>query len=79
MNPSDVQQQLKREPFVPFRVVMNKGQTLEIRHPELVQLTRTALFVFEPAADDTAIAEELAAICSLRNISTLEPLPGRAA
>ena len=79
MNPRDIQQQLQRQPFLPLRVVMNNGQVFEIRHPEMVQLTRTALFVFKPSPEDAGIAEELSAICSLRNISTLEPLPNQAA
>jgi len=79
MNPRDVQQQLQRQPFQPLRVVMNNGQVYEIRHPEMVQLTRMALYVFKPSTEDAAIAEELTAVCSLRNISTLEPLPNQAA
>lgn len=79
MNPRDIQQQLQRRPFVSLRVVMNNGQVYDIRHPEMVQLTHTPLFVFKPSAEDAGIAEELSAICSPRNISTLEPLPNQAA
>ncbi len=43
---------LKKQPFQPFRVVMSSGQTYEVRHPEMVALTRTDLLVGRGEVED---------------------------
>jgi hypothetical protein len=57
MRPEDLLLGLNAQPFQPFRLYMHNGRTLDVRHPELVQLTRTSLLYFTPAADPPDVAE----------------------
>jgi hypothetical protein len=63
---------LRRQPFLPFRLVMSSGQTYEVRHPEMAMLTRTDLLV---GLDDPGdgIPTEFK-ICSLLHVTAVEPL-----
>ena len=71
----EIRTRLRGEPFIPFRITMDNGQTFEVRHPELAHLSATgALYIHEPVDDEVAEVAGPAAVCELRNISTLEPL-----
>jgi hypothetical protein len=78
MTPSDLRAKLQEKPFQPFRIVMDSGQALEVRHPEFVQVTVSAAYVF-PLPTRGDISPGPPTVCSIRNISTLEPLPEKAA
>jgi len=52
MRPEDLRQFLGQEPFRPFRVTLTDGREYEIRHPELVALGRSSLFIGFPRPDD---------------------------
>jgi hypothetical protein len=40
------------EPFRPFRIHVASGRTLEVRHPEFVQMGRSILTVYAPPEND---------------------------
>jgi hypothetical protein len=63
---------LTQQPFRPFRVVMSSGKSYEVRHPEMVMLTRNDLLVGVDSDDDGFPAEFK--ICSLLHITAVEPL-----
>ena len=72
MRPEDVLFWIQAQPFRPFRITMNSGRTLDVRHPELVRLMRTSLLYFTPARDQPQVAERaemiglvLIELCSL--------------
>ena len=46
MRAEDILAYVRATPFRPFRIVMNSGQTYEIRHPEWVKVGRTTLLYF---------------------------------
>ena len=46
-----IQSDVKEQPFRPFRLNMASGKTFEIRHPEMIKVSKTFLVVFSPAAD----------------------------
>jgi hypothetical protein len=48
VRPEDILQWLQAQPFRPFRITMNSGRAIEVRHPELVRVLRTSLMVFRP-------------------------------
>lgn len=63
---------LDKRPFVPFRIVMSSGDRYEIRHPELVLLTRGYAWIgMRP--DDKGIPDD-AELCSLLHAVSIEPL-----
>ena len=52
MRPEDLLAWLRGQPFIPFRIVMNSGTTLEIKHPEFVRVLRTSFLYFEPTIEE---------------------------
>jgi hypothetical protein len=66
------QEFLRKQPFVPFRVVMSSGKEYAVRHPELVFLTRGHAWIgMRP--DDKGIPED-AELCSLLHVTAIEPI-----
>jgi hypothetical protein len=72
MNLQTFRELLTQRPFKPFRLVMSSGQTYEVRHPEMVMLTRTDILVGTNDPGDGIPAEFK--ICSLLHVSAVEPL-----
>jgi hypothetical protein len=68
---------LARRPFQPVRLVVSSGQSYEIRHPEMVFLTRTDILVGTGAADDGIPAEFK--IVSLLHVTAIEPIESTSA
>jgi hypothetical protein len=63
---------LSQRPFKPFRLVMSRGQTYDIRHPEVALLTRTSILVGIDESEDGVPAEFK--ICSLLHVTAVEPV-----
>jgi hypothetical protein len=40
MLPSTLQTYVRAQPFRPFRIIMNSGNTYEVRHPEMIHVGR---------------------------------------
>ena len=45
MNPEELREMLKRQPFEPFRLVITDGTGFEIRHPDLLWVGRNSAMV----------------------------------
>ena len=75
MHPDDLLLVLRRQPFVPVRLHVSDGASYDIRHPEMLLLTRRAAYVGVPG--DGSIPER-AIIVALAHISRLEELPAGA-
>ena len=54
MNPGEIRELLRREPFEPFRFHLTSGDTYEIRDPNAVALGQRRVFVAFPHADRQA-------------------------
>lgn len=65
---------LTAAPFQPFRIVTSSGTTYDIRHPEIVLVTRQVLYVgiYEPNRPDFP---SRAALVSVLHVTDLQPLP----
>ena len=70
-------EKLRAIPFEPFVIVTNSGDRYTVHHPELAKLAPRHVYVFEPRDQEGLVKD--ASIIGLRNISALEPLPGKAA
>jgi hypothetical protein len=46
MRPEDILYWLKPVPFKPFRICLNSGRTYEIRHPEMLRVSRSTMHIF---------------------------------
>lgn len=70
MNPEAVANELNREPFIPLRLRLSDGRTVDIANPGLCFVARLALYFFRAKPHD-ALAEDVE-IISLRHIVSIE-------
>jgi len=52
MRPDDIRQLLAAKPFRPFRFTLTDGTSYEVRHPELVYVGRSTIFLGIPAKEE---------------------------
>jgi hypothetical protein len=55
MSADAIRELLNRRPFTPFQMTLSSGQTIEVRHPEFVILTRNGMVVAYPDSDRISI------------------------
>jgi hypothetical protein len=72
MDPRDIQRYLRRQPFAPFRLVTSDGTTYDIRHPEMVLLSRRAVDIGLSSDPVDTIAEQIVTV-ALVHVQRLEP------
>jgi hypothetical protein len=74
MNPEEIRQRLQTQPFQPFRIYLSDGRSYDIRHPEMVFVTRQTLIVgIVNPAQPGALFETYAAVSTL-HITAVEPI-----
>ena len=74
-----IRELLSRRPFTPFRVILSRGDSYEIRHPEFAWLVKGGLYVGLPAANNSnghTDLPERAVFCSALHLAGVEPLVG---
>jgi hypothetical protein len=81
MHPQALIQQLDKEPFVPFRVHLSDGRTLEVFNPGLTYVTGTTFYVLHPADRNNERTRHMseARLIALRHIVSIEPIEANAA
>jgi hypothetical protein len=67
MSSEAIRELLKRQPFTPFKINLSSGQTIEVRHPEFVFLTKSGIVVGYPDSDRVSICAYL----HIANIDTV--------
>lgn len=45
MTPEDLRDELRQQPFEPFRLVMSDGEGYDIRHPDLLWVGKRTVYV----------------------------------
>jgi hypothetical protein len=45
MSPEHILQHVRREPFEPFRVFLSDGKVYEVRHPEMILVSRREVVI----------------------------------
>lgn len=75
----DVQTRLRVRPFVPVRIVTTTGEMYDIRHPDMVLVTRRFLDIGMPAPDNATIADQVARVAiihvtEMRDLAVTPPL-----
>jgi hypothetical protein len=70
----DVLGYLKGQPFRPFRIHMPSGRTFDVRHPEMVVVSRNHLLLFSFVSDDPEIVDrwEMVGLMLIESISFLD-------
>jgi hypothetical protein len=68
---------LRRKPFVPFRITLTQGSTYEIRHAELCMAGRRSAIIGLAPTEDPDLLFDRSITVDLLHIVKLEPLePG---
>ena len=72
MRTNEIETQLRQRPFVPFRLRMSDGKAYDVRHPEMLMVSRTiiALAIHRPRARQP----EAIVLCDPVHIIRLEPM-----
>ncbi len=74
MRPDDLLQELHKRPFQPFRIYLTDGSNYEIRHPELVAVGRSRMFIGRPAPEETRPLFDDYLFVALLQINRIEPV-----
>lgn len=74
MRPDDIRTHLRRQPFQPLRIYISDGSKYEVRHPELMLVTRTEVVIaLDPGSDKIP---EHKIFCDPVHITQIEPVNG---
>ncbi|MCH7719844.1 MAG: hypothetical protein IH988_02475 [Planctomycetes bacterium] len=74
MRPSEIDAQLRQRPFTPFRLCMTDGTAYEVRHPEMMLVTRSEVVIAMDPGDDQI--PERSAYLDPVHITRIEPIDG---
>ncbi len=74
MRQQEIRDTLRKEPFQAFIIHLSNGMKFEVRHPELVALTRTSVLVVVPT--DPPVETDRIVQCDLIHVVALEPAIG---
>jgi hypothetical protein len=74
MRREDVLEASRVRPFKPFRIHVSDGAAYDLRHPEMVMVTRTSAVVGFPEPDNVAPAIERYSLVDLLHITRLEQI-----
>ena len=78
MRPDELVELLRTKPFNPLRITMTDGKTYDIRHPDLVMVSRGRVDIGVPMEPGGYVMERVEH-CSLLHIVRVEPIAGAAA
>jgi hypothetical protein len=78
MTTEDVAQEIDRQPFVPFRLHLSSGQTIEVLYPNTAWVRQNTLLIVHPLDRGTSRIGNYDVI-ALRLIERIEQLSERAA
>ena len=74
MRPEEIRNHLRRQPFRPFRVCLSNGESYDVRHPELMYVSRREVVIaLELGEQDVP---ERSAYCEPMHVANIEPLDG---
>ena len=75
MSPDTLRQQVRKQPFEAFRVYLSDGSHYDIRHPEMIAITRRDVAI-AIGPDNDELPDRLAT-CDPLHIVRVEPINGR--
>lgn len=71
---SDIQARIKKQPFIPVRIVTSSGEHYDVTHPELLAVGKRTLFVGDASEEAPSVYDRFS-IVSLMHVTALEDLP----
>ncbi len=73
MRPDEIRAHLRKQPFLPIRIYVSDGSSYEVRHPEMMFVTRAEVII--GLGDDDM--PERCVYCDPLHITRIEPLNGK--
>lgn len=70
----DIAERVKRQPFRPIRIVTSSGETIEVRHPDLIMIGQRSVTVGIGTPEDQEFYDRQAYV-SILHIAAIEDLP----
>ena len=74
MRPDEIRAHLHKRPFQPIRIFVSDGSSYDVRHPEMMFVTRREVVIGLDAGDDRI--PERSAYCDPVHITRIEPIDG---
>ncbi len=75
MRTNDLDAQIKLRPFVPLRIHFSDGSHYDIRHPEMITVSRTVISLAICGRADATMPERIV-LCDPLHVTRLEPIDG---
>ena len=72
MNPAEILNQVRAQPFEPFRVHISDGSSYGVPHPDFIQVTRHAVVIAVMPGQDQVPEKSIR--CDPIHITRLEPM-----
>jgi hypothetical protein len=73
----DIQARVRKQPFVPLRLVLTTGQSYDVRHPDLIMVGRRDLMLGLPSAENPTQYDQVTRV-ALLHVVELQDLPAGA-
>lgn len=73
MNPEALASELGRNPFVPLRLYLSDGRTVEICNPDEAMISNLSVYIFKVRRDSRFLADDTRLV-SLRHIVSVEQI-----
>ena len=78
MDGQTLAKELDRDPFIPLRLHLTDGRTVDIHNPGLSFIARLGLYVFRVSSPPSSLAQDQEVV-SIAHIVTVEQLPAAGA
>lgn len=75
MRPDDIRGHLRAQPFRALRIDLSDGSSYEVRHPEMMFVTRTEVVIGLGGGDDEL--PERSVYCDPVHITRIQPIDGK--
>jgi len=77
MRPTDIRAHVRRQPFRPIRIYLSDGSEYDVRHPEMMLVTRTEVVICLDLGEHDL--PENAVYCDPVHITRIQPIDGEEA
>jgi hypothetical protein len=74
MRPNEIEKHRRKTPFQPFRLILSNGQSYEVRHPEMIFVSRTNVIIATAIGEDNIVEDTI--FCDPIHVSNIELING---
>jgi hypothetical protein len=72
----EIKARVRKQPFVPLRIVTSAGETFDVYHPDLIMVGRREVTIGQESTADPAVYDGVDRV-SIMHITAIKDLPGR--